>query len=448
MMLNKIFGKRREKSLNSVDSQRGWRRIIHEPFAGAWQQNKEIAREDILCYPTLYACLSRIAQDIGKLPFTLKRKQTNGVWETVESAAYSPVLRRPNHYQTQQQFRESWMLSKLIQGNTYALKGRDNRGVVTHLYILDPFRVKPLVSTSGDVYYQLYTDDLNLVPGGENGQDLVVPARDIIHDRCVTLHHPLIGVPPVCAAYWPVVKNLRILRNAAEFFANGASPGGILIAPGPIDDDDAKELSDYWNTNFTGDKSGKIAVLGDGMKFEAMATKSVDSQMVEQLRHSDEQICQPFGIHPFKVGIGAIPAGMKIDDINQLYYSDALQAHIESMEALLDDGLAISSPMGVELDLEPLLRMDAEKRAEVETKLVSGKLKTPDEGRRSFNLAPTPGGDTLWGQHQDYPLGVLSQRNDVNPEPSPVPLPAPAVDETDKALALLWKRSPETLHHA
>jgi len=168
------------------------------------------------------------------------------------------------------------------------------------------------------------------------------------------------------------------------------------------------------------------------MKFTPFAMKSIDSQMVEQMRYSDEQICQPFGIPPFKVGIGTIPSGLGVDGLNQLYYSDALQTHIEHMEGLLDDGLKIARPLGVELDLEPLLRMDEAKRAEVETKLVGGKIKTPDEGRARFNLPSTGGGDTLWGQHQDYPLGVLADRNDLNPAPEATPAEQP-IDEEIRA---------------
>ena len=91
------------------------------------------------------------------------------------------------------------------------------------------------------------------------------------------------------------------------------------------------------------------------------------------------------------------------------------------MENLLDDGLSISRPLGVELELDPLWRMDEGKKAEVESKLVGGKIKRPDEARKRFDLEPTAGGDTLWGQHQDYPLGVLAQRNDLNPVQPPEP---------------------------
>jgi hypothetical protein len=171
--------------------------------------------------------------------------------------------------------------------------------------------------------------------------------------------------------------------------------------------------------------------------------KSIDSQMVEQMRYSDEQICQPFGIPPFMVGIGTIPSGLGVDGVYQIYYQNALQTHIEHMESLLDEGLGIKAPLGVELDLEPLLRMDEAKRAEVEAKLVGGKIKTPDEGRKRFNLASTGGGSTLWGQQQDYPLGMLENRKEWDPAmqppaPSPAPAPAPApADISDENKALI-----------
>lgn len=418
--------KRAEKALSTVNEYgSGWRRIL-EPFSGAWQTNTEEKRGDLITYPTLYACIYRIASDVGKLPFTL-RSYSDGISTIQPNAAYDPVLRKPNGFQTAAQFREYWILTKLIQGNAYILKRRDNRGIVTEMYVLNPERVVPMVSDAGNVFYKLQTDALSTLPDGMPADSLVVPASEIIHDRCITIHHPLIGVPPIAAANWPATKNLKILRNATTFFTNNSQPGGLLSAPAGMKESDAQRIKDYWDANFIGDNSGKVAIIGADMKFTPFAVKSVDSQMIEQMRYSDEQICQPFGIHPFKVGIGALPVGMGVDGINQLYYADALQTHIEHMENLLDEGLKISAPLGVELDLDPLLRMDAGKRAEVETKLVNGKIKTPDEGRRAFNLGPTGGGSTIWGQHQDYPLGMLADRDDLTPIAPVAPEPE---DET------------------
>jgi HK97 family phage portal protein len=441
----------REKSMTPVNDWRGGWRTIFEPFTGAWQRNKEEKQETILCYPTLYACLDSISSDIGKLPFTVRRQNDNKIWVTVRDK-FTDLLAHPNHYQTEQQFRECWLLSKLIHGNTYVLIARDNRGNPQYLYILDAWRVMPLVSESGEVFYQInYPDAANLLPVDYPARLLIIPASEIIHDRMNTFHHQLIGVPPICAAHWPAVKNLKILKNSTDFFTNGANPGGILTAPAGMSDKDAEAVKAYWNNEFSNEKSGNVAVIGADMKFTSFAFKSADSQMVEQMRYSDEQICQPFGVAPFIVGIGSIPAGMKADDMMGLYYQRALQKHIEAMEALLNQGLGLSYPMTVELDLEPLLRMDPQRRAEVWGKLANDGVATPNESRLSFNLAPLDGGDTVYMQQQDYPLDQVRQNKIAAPSaPPPEPSPeTPDAEEQRTLRAELWQyKALQSIHEA
>lgn len=42
------------------------------------------------------------------------------------------------------------------------------------------------------------------------------------------------------------IQGLRIQTNSARFFAQGASLGGVLTAPGAISDETAKRLKAYW----------------------------------------------------------------------------------------------------------------------------------------------------------------------------------------------------------
>jgi phage portal protein BeeE len=62
------------------------------------------------------------------------------------------------------------------------------------MYVLDPFRTKPLVAPDGSVYYQLSKDNL---AGVEDA--VTVPASEIIHDTMTPLYHPLCGVSPLYA---------------------------------------------------------------------------------------------------------------------------------------------------------------------------------------------------------------------------------------------------------
>lgn len=429
------FNITREKAAQPVNDWRhGWR-VIHEPSAGAWQRNEELKRGDLTCYPALYACLNRITQDIGKLPFLLKKKQASGIWDEEHNPAYSPVLRKPNGYQTQQQFREAWILSRLMDGNVFVLKQRDARQVVTALYVLDPCRVEPLVSESGRVFYRLsYGTANNLLPASFDGTQVTVPASEIIHDRINPFHHQLLGVPPLCAAAMATGKNIRILRNSSTFFENNASPGGLITVPAGMSNEDADKITAFFNDNFTGAKSGRIGAIGADLKFTPFAFKAADSQLVEQMRYSDEQICQPFGIPPFKIGIGSIPAGLGVDAINLLYHEDALSGHIEAMENLLDEALGLPQDWGIWLDTSPLFRMDEGKQADVATKLVGGGVETPNEGRMRFNRPPLEGGDTVYMQQQDFPLDQVRKNKIVDAEQNPISPDAAADDEAQKQL--------------
>ena len=89
------------------------------------------------------------------------------------------------------------MLSLLLHGNAYVLKNRDERGVVNALYPLDPSRVKVLVAPDGGVYYELQSNDLAGIPN--ETPPVVVPAREMIHDRWNCLFHALMGISPLYA---------------------------------------------------------------------------------------------------------------------------------------------------------------------------------------------------------------------------------------------------------
>src|SRR5688572_17922036 len=169
---------------------------ILEGFAGAWSRNIIVeSTQNILAFSAVYACVALRSGDVAKLRLKLVKEALDGIWDEVESPSFSPVLRKPNRYQTRIQFLQYWMASKLLYGNAYVLKERDDRGVVTQLYGLDPRSVTPLVAPDGEVFYQLGADNLSGVPVGDNA----IPASEIIHDRMTTLWHPLVGVSPIYA---------------------------------------------------------------------------------------------------------------------------------------------------------------------------------------------------------------------------------------------------------
>jgi HK97 family phage portal protein len=419
----KIMGYEIAKSkapATSIVENRGWWPLIQESFAGAWQRNVVVDKEAVLSFHAVFSCMTLIAGDISKLRVKLVAQDSDGIWTETTNPAYSPVLRKPNRYQNRIQFFENWVLSKLTRGNAYILKERDGRNVVTALYVLSPDRVTPMVTPDGSVYYRLGID--NMVGLQE---EILVPASEIIHDRYNCLFHPLVGLSPIYASGLAATQGQAIQTNATHLFGNASQPGGLLVAPGRIDDANAKRLKEYWDNEFTGKNAGKIAVLGDGLSFESLTVKPVDAQLVEQLKWTTEVVCSTFHVPPYKIGLGEMPKYDNIQSLNIEYYSQCLQVLLEAIEACLDEGLATGDKLGTEFDLDGLLRMDSAAQMEMLDK--SRNVMTPNEARRRLDLKPVPGGDTVYRQQQDHSLEALSKR-DAKDDPFAKDANPPAAD--------------------
>jgi len=396
--------------------------MLREPFAGAWQHGLTIDPIGaITANSAVFACIKQIAEDIAKLEPKLKTEQDD-IWVDAPSTSpYWKVLRKPNSYQNRIQFLISWLCGKLMFGNAYMLKERaDLRGLVTALYPLDPRKVTPLVTSDGAVYYSLGGDDLSRLPHGG-----IVPASEIIHDRAVTLWHPLVGVAPLYACAMAATQGNRIQANSATFFQNMSRPSGMLSGPGTIDDVTAARLKTDWERNYSKENIGRLAIAGDGLTYHAMTIPAEQAQLIEQLDWTAKDIARAFGIPAYKIGAGARPAGDNVEASEIAYYTDCLQILIESIELCLSEGLEMPFSNYPELDLDGLLRMDSAAKITMLTKAAGGAIMKKNEARKRLNLPSATGGDTIYLQHQDHSMEALAKR-DARDDPFATPSAAPA----------------------
>jgi HK97 family phage portal protein len=419
------FTGEQRKALNSVPAiSGGWYPIIREPFAGAWQRNVTINNDTAASFHADFACKTLVARDVAKLRVKLVEKDSDDIWSETTNPAFSPVLRRPNDYQTRNQFWECWLLSKLSRGNTYVLKERDNRQIVTALHVLDPTRVQPLIADDESVFYRLATDNLAGID-----TDIIVPAREIIHDRFNCLFHPLVGTPPVFASGLSSMLGINAQKASALLFENSSTPGGIVTSPEPMSQEQQDRFKTEWEARFTRGNYGRVAVMGGGLKYEKVSMTNVEGQLIENLKWSAEVVCSVYHVPPYKVGVGALPSYNNVQALNTEYYSQALQSHIEEIEELLDYGLGLGgSNLGTEFDIETLLRMDSVTLVTSIRDAVGAGVMSPNEGRSKLDLKPVDGGESPYLQQQNYSLAALAKR-DTQADPfapkTPPALPPP-----------------------
>lgn len=433
-----------KKSINPSAWRRIIGRIINEPYPGAWQQNQELCADDGLSYPVVFACVTRIADDLSKVPIRVEKQDSEGIYRVEKKNAMTRLLRRPNNYQDRQKFIAAWESSIQSRGNAYILKARNGKGDIESLHVLNPDLTLPMVAPSGAVFYQIQQDNIAGIPTGRK-----VPASEIIHDRINCLFHPLVGLSPLYAAALNVWLGKMSQQQQQSLFANGATPGGVLIFPGNLTQETANEIQAIWNTQYSGENAGKTAVLGDGVKYERLGIPAKDNELIQQLRFGAEMICSVFHVPPFKIWLGPVPSVGGIESLNQMYFSDCLQARITAIQSCLNEAFDLEDTDSTwRFELDDLILMDTKTRYDIASGMTKNGLATIDEGRRRMNLGPVVGGSSIYMQQQDNSLEAIYERDrrylssasitqeDNNARPSSDASDSPAVSENIQQEAL------------
>jgi len=346
--------------------------------------------DPLLTFSAVYACIQIISGDVAKLPVQF--------FDIIPSAAgVQPVrrlnttyptnnlLRMPNAYQNRMQFMQALVISYLTTGNVYLYVKRDARQLVREIHVLDPLAVWPHVAPEdGSLYYK--TGD-NLLAGIRGAT--MIPARDMGHIRMqVSPSHPLVGMSPIYAAAASSASGQLILSSTQKFFSNGARPGGILTAPQKITDDTAKRLREDWDANYSGNRSGKTAVLGEGLEYKSISMSAVDSQLIEQLRWSVEDVARVFRVPPFMIGDQSKVTYRNSEQLARTYLIGCLNYHLEGIVTEFNKLFEFGATMTMEFDLEYLLRTEIDVRYAAHTASINAGWKTINEVRRGEGLEP------------------------------------------------------------
>lgn len=416
---------------------------VAEPFAGAWQQGVHAASSagpDIFANSSVYSCINIISSDIARMPVQVLRvnPKTNVRELHTQHPAYG-LFRNPNSNQTSLQFIQQYVTSKLTCGNTYVLLLRDARGVANEMYVLDPRKVQVLLTEKGDVYYRLGRDPL---AGIEDS--FTVAATEIVHDRAVTLWHPLIGVGPLFAAGVSAMLSGRIQINAERFFANMSRPSGYLFAPGKIDEKIARRLQTEWEQNYSGKGLGKIAVLTNGLDFKPMNLTAVESETAALLRMTAEEIARVYRVPPFKLGDPSKMTYRNNEQMARDYFNNCLSYHLESFEQCFEKALQLRNGVEIEFDASAMFRLDAESRYTAHKDALNAGWKSVNEVRAEEDLPPVVGGEEPRVQMQYVPLSqvdaLTAAANGGSAKPAkesatPIDPPVNADDEKDQGLS-------------
>ena len=270
----------------------------------------------------VYACVRILAEAIAGLPLGVYRYTENGSKEKVpDHPLYALLHDEPNPEMTSFIFRETMMSHLLLWGNAYAQIIRDGRGQVLGLYPLLPSKMDVSRADNGELVYT-YSRGMDEYGSKKRTEQVELRRDDVMHIPGLSFDG-LIGYSPIAMAKNAIGMALATEEYGSTFFANGATPGGVLEHPGVVKD--PAHLRESWHAQFSGRNSHNVAVLEEGMTFHQMSIPPEEAQFLETRKFQIDEIARIFRVPPHMVG-----------DLEKSSFSNIEQQSLEFVKYTLD----------------------------------------------------------------------------------------------------------------
>lgn len=374
-----------------------------------------INEDTAITLTAVYRAVSIIASTIGALPLHVKRTNQFGEESIEESPQTAIIWHRPNPEMTRITFWETVVGHEVLNGNAYIFVVKNADGRALELWPLAPWRVTPGRTKSGMKVYDV---------DGEYSMKDFTAGGEIIHVMNMS-RDGLVGLSPIRLAATSMELSLAAEQYGARFFGQDSTPSGLLSTDQVLTEEQATAISERWEAQHAGLGNRKIAVLGNGAKFDAISINPEDAQLLEERRFQVAEIARLFGVPPHLLAdmerSTSWGSGLEEQGINFLRYT--LLRHIEAFEQAIDDALLnrVETRRKAKFVTDGLLRASYQVRMQGHS-TAHGRFMTANEIRKLEGLPPISGGDELLQMTNLVPAesleeAVLGGDEPANPPP-------------------------------
>ncbi len=318
-ILSGIF-KSRDKPQNATSGS------AYRFFIGGSSSGKNVNERSAMQMTAVYSCVRILSEAVASLPLHVYKYNSDGGKEkAVKHPLYFLLHDEPNPEMTSFVFRETLMTHLLLWGNAYAQIIRNGKGEIIALYPLMPNRMTVDRDDKGQLYY-LYNTSKDDAPTMKGSMVNLKPS-DVLHIPGLGFDG-LVGYSPIAMAKNAIGMAIACEEYGAKFFANGATPGGILEHPGTVKD--PQRVRESWTSAFGGSSNAnKVAVLEEGMKYTPISISPEQAQFLETRKFQINEIARIFRVPPHMVG-----------DLEKSSFSNIEQQSLEFVKYTLDPWVA------------------------------------------------------------------------------------------------------------
>ena len=294
-------------------------------FMGSSTSGKRVNERSAMQMTAVYSCVRILSEAVAGLPLHLYQYTDKGSKEkAVDNPLYFLLHDEPNTEMTSFVFRETLMTHLLLWGNAYSQIIRNGKGETVGLYPLMPDRMTVGRDEKGRLYYEymVSSDDAKTLKDGT----VRLSPYDVLHIPGLGFDG-LVGYSPIAMAKNAIGLAIAAEEYGSKFYANGATPSGILEYPGTVKEPD--KVRESWNAGFGGSSNAhKIAVLEEGMKYTPISISPNEAQFLETRKFQINEIARIFRVPPHMVG-----------DLEKSSFSNIEQQSLEFVKYTLEPWL-------------------------------------------------------------------------------------------------------------
>lgn len=338
--------------------------------------------------PTVLACVTALAGDVGQLSLKLFRRLDRGKELASDHPLYFLLHSQPNSEMSAAVFQETLMGHLLTWGNAYAEIEWGADGYPVALWPLLPDRMA-VQRKNGTLFYEYRPDGVRTVP---------IPAWRMLHIPGLS-YDGVVGYSPIRLAMQTLSGDRATAEFGWRFFANGARPGVILKHPGRLSADAAGRIRASWNDLYSGvGNSHRAAVLEEGMDIATLGIPPDEAQFLQTRQFSKREIAAIYQVPLQRIGDVETATYASSEQFSRDYMQFSLNRWLKRFEQAAASKLLVGEERReylVEFERNALINTQTSERfAAYATAIQSGVL-TPNEARERENLNPMPGGDDL-----------------------------------------------------
>jgi len=250
--------------------------------------------DNYLCNAWVNIAINILIRNLARADFIIEREG-----EELKNGVLYELFHKPNKHLSRFDLWKETAAWWHLEGEAFWWFGPDySGGVPNEIYILNPRRLQTEVTGGGGVYDEIMKGSRRWFY--QCGYERIpIFSDELIHFKDWNPWNPLRGISPLVSLALELEQDYYANKGNSTLLKNNAIPQGLLKTEQTLRPEEADAIERRWESKYGQVKAGrKIAVLGKGTSFEALAFNPDVVKLFELKRWNLYTILAKYGIPP------------------------------------------------------------------------------------------------------------------------------------------------------